>query len=80
MGHKIATIVLSHDCDEKQCHLKNEEQSQWLTEILPTDKLDWNWKLVSIKVFDISKSESDTRADNYISNIIDKNKSDEHSE
>ena len=48
MGHKIATIVLSHDCDEKQCHLKNEEQSKWLAEILPTDKLDWNWKLVSI--------------------------------
>ena len=80
MGHKIATIVLSHDCDEKQCHLKNEEQPKWIAEILPTDKLDWNWKLISIKVFDISKSESDTRADNYISNIIDKNKSDEHSE
>ena len=80
MGHKIATIVLSHDCDEKQCHLKNEEQSKWIAEILPTDKLDWNWKLISIKVFDISKSESDTRADNYISIIIDKNKSDEHSE
>ena len=80
MVHKIATIVLSHDCDEKQCHLKNEEQSKWIAEILPTDKLDWNWKLISIKVFDISKSESDTRADNYISNIIDKNKSDEHSE
>ena len=52
--------------------LKNEEQSQWLTEILPTDKLDWNWKLVSIKVFDVFKPESDTPADKYISNIIDK--------
>ena len=74
MGHKIATIVLSHNCDEKQCHLKNEEQSKWLTEILPSDKLDWNWKLVSIKVFDLFKSEHNDSTDKYISNIIDKNR------
>ena len=51
MGHKIATIILSHDCDEDPCHLNNDEQGRWIRSTLPMEKLGWNWNLKTIKVY-----------------------------
>ena len=42
MVKKIANITLVHECDEKNCHLDNKEQTKWIENILPKEKLEWN--------------------------------------
>jgi len=53
MGRKVATIVLVHDCDEDPCHLESGSQAKWIKQLLPLGKLEWNWKLLDIKVYDV---------------------------
>ena len=45
MAKKITNITLVHECDESNCHLDNQEQTKWIENILPKEKLEWNWKL-----------------------------------
>ena len=71
MAKKITNITLVHECDESNCHLDNQEQKKWIENILPKEKLEWNWKLTDIKVFDVTSPNSDN-ADSYISSVLDK--------
>ena len=41
MVKKIANITLVHECDEKNCHLDNPEQTKWIENILPKEKLEF---------------------------------------
>ena len=79
MVKKIANITLVHECDEKNCHLDNPEQTKWIENILPKEKLEWNWKLTDIKVFDVT-SPNPNNTDFYISSILDKKYEDEESD
>ncbi|MBI2183653.1 MAG: hypothetical protein HYU39_01710 [Thaumarchaeota archaeon] len=63
MGRKIATVILMHDCDENPCHLDNESQIKWIRQNLPISKLEWNWKLFAVKVYDVGGSEEQGRVD-----------------
>lgn len=69
MGHKIATIILTHDCDEDPCHLNNDEQGKWIKSTLPTEKLGWNWNLKTIKVYNVSREEEDAGTSDYIAKV-----------
>ena len=79
MVKKIAKITLVHECDEKNCHLDNNEQTKWIENILPKEKLEWKWKLTDIKVFDVTSPNSNN-TDSYISSILDKKYEDEESD
>jgi len=70
MGHKIATIILSHDCDEDPCHLNNDEQGRWIRSTLPMEKLGWNWNLKTIKVYSVSREAEDAGTSDYIAKVV----------
>ena len=70
MGHKIATIILSHDCDEDPCHLNNDEQGRWIRSTLPMEKLGWNWNLKTIKVYNVSREAEDAGTSDYIAKVV----------
>tara|TARA_B100000029_G_scaffold235347_1_gene232462 strand:+ start:1094 stop:1330 length:237 start_codon:yes stop_codon:yes gene_type:complete len=70
MAKKITNITLVHECDDSNCHLDNQEQTEWIKNILPKEKLGWNWKLTDIKVFDVNSPSADD-ADSYISSVLD---------
>lgn len=53
MSKKVAAIILVHECDENPCHLTNEVQVDWIKQLLPLNKLEWNWKLHDVKVYDV---------------------------
>ena len=79
MIKKITNITLIHECDETNCHLDNQEQTKWIENILPKEKLEWNWKLTDIKVFDVTSPNSNN-ADSYISRVLDNKYENEESE
>jgi|TARA_B100001750_G_C15511558_1_gene604042 hypothetical protein len=79
MIKKITNITLIHECDETNCHLDNQEQTKWIENILPKEKLGWNWKLTDIKVFDVTSPNSNN-ADSYISRVLDNKYENEESE
>lgn len=69
MAKKIVSIILIHECDEDPCHLNNENQSKWIKENLPLNKLEWNWKLFALKVYDIRGVEHEESVDAAIENM-----------
>ena len=70
MSKKIATIVLSHVCDEEPCHLANEDQSKWITNILPKEQLGWNWKIDTVSVFDVNTSGGNSFETDFASGVV----------
>ena len=80
MGKKIATILLSHVCDEEPCHLTNEDQRKWIANILPKDKLGWNWKIDTVNVFDITTSSNEQNTNAFITRTFEKSNTNEKSE
>ena len=80
IGHKIATIILSHDCDEDPCHLNNDEQGRWIRSTLPMDKLRWNWNLKTIKVYNVSREAEDPGTSDYIAKVVQTEGGDERKE
>jgi len=80
MSKKIATIVLSHVCDEEPCHLANEDQSKWITNILPKEQLGWNWKIDTVSVFDVNTSSNEQNTNSFITRTFEKSNNKENSE
>ena len=80
MSKKIATIVLSHVCDEEPCHLVNEDQSKWITNILPKEQLGWNWKIDTVSVFDVNTSSNEQNTNSFITRTFEKSNNKENSE
>ena len=76
MAEKIANITISHTCDENPWHLDNDEQVKWIKNILPKEKLGWNWKLMNVKVFDLKGTKSDS-TDSFISRVLEKQDNEE---
>ena len=80
MGKKIASILLTHVCDEEPCHLTNEDQRKWITNILPKEQLGWNWKINTVNVFDVKTSSHEQDTNSFIDRTFEKTKTKEQSD
>ena len=70
MARKIATIVLIHDCEDDPCHLDSDNQAKWIKGLLPLDRLEWNWKLMNIKVIDVKGIEKEKQVDQTVHRMM----------